>query len=110
MIRKSLISGAVVTGLLLLLLTLSLYKILPANFSGVVWLLYPATTLWYVMSEPMSFYVPYSSASISPESSSMYRSAWFWVGLFQTFLLYSALSHWIILLLDSRAKKRKENR
>jgi hypothetical protein len=107
MIRRSLLWGAATTASLAVLHALSLLSYLPVATGAVTaWLLYPATLLWHLASRSAGFYVPYSAVDIPAEPAAMFVSAWYWLGLSLTFLLYSALFHWAFLLLDGRAGGR----
>ncbi|MDQ3816570.1 MAG: hypothetical protein M3362_02625 [Acidobacteriota bacterium] len=103
MIRRSLIWGAAATAMLAALHALSLLGYLPAGIGAIsAWLLYPATMLWHVASRSAGFYVPYSAVDVPAEPAAMFVSAWYWLGLSLTFLLYAALFHWALLLLGGR--------
>ena len=108
MVGRSLISGAAATASLAALHTLSLLNYLPSAIGGVTaWLLYPATMLWHAASRSAGFYVPYTAVDIPALPTDMFSSAWYWLGLSLTFLLYSALFHWAFLLLGGRAGATK---
>jgi hypothetical protein len=108
MVRRSLILGATETAILAVLHDLSLLHYLPPVIGAVTaWLLYPATMLWHFASRSAGFYVPYSAVDIPAEPTAMFSSAWYWLGLSLTFLLYSALFHWALLLVGGGARARK---
>jgi hypothetical protein len=108
MIRRSLLWGAAATATLAVTHTLSLLNYLPSAIGAVTaWLLYPATMLWHVASRSAGFYVPYSAVDITAEPAAMFVSAWYWLGLSLTFLLYSALFHWAFLLLGGSLKNNR---
>ncbi len=58
--------------------------------------------LWHVASRSAGFYVPYSAVDVPAEPAAMFVSAWYWLGLSLTFLLYAALFHWTFLLFGVR--------
>jgi hypothetical protein len=108
MVGRSLMWGAAATAIIAALNALSLLGYLPAGIGAVsAWLLYPATMLWHVASRSAGFYVPYTSIDIPAEPGAMFGSAWYWLGLSLTFLLYSALFHWALLLIGGEAGSRE---
>ena len=103
MIGKSLTRGAAATAVLAVLHALSLLGYLPSAVGAVTaWLLYPATMLWHAASRSAGFYVPYTGIDTPALPADMFSSAWYWLGLALTLLLYSALFHWASLLLGGR--------
>lgn len=108
MVRRSLLWGAAATAALAAVHALALLNYLPPAIGAVTaWLLYPATMLWHAASRSAGFYVPYSAVDVPALPSDMFSSAWYWLGLSLTFLLYSALFSWAFLLLGGRAEASK---
>src|SRR5262245_47636312 len=99
MVRRSLLIGAALTMTLVAWLALAQFGLLPRG-SAVVpgWLLFPATMLWYKALDTPAFYTPYSMGPRSDVAVAAFLSGWFWLGVVLSFLLYSALAHWALVL------------
>jgi hypothetical protein len=103
MIRKSLLTGAGLTIALVAWLALAEFGVLPRGLAVIPgWLLFPASTLWYKSLDTPGFYTPYSAGSRADLAVSVFLSGWFWLGVVLSFLMYSALVHWVFVVADAR--------